>query len=382
MFNIGDVLHGEREPNHGYWVIEAIEDGKAKLKAVDKLGRVRASMPRGPTGKRRHDHRNPSFETLARRYLWRRVASKDLPEGFVNPVKPAVVAAERSTEVVPFDPQLSFDVEQRKLVIDGNPLVFSTDWTVSVAEVEKALGYSAEGLGRAVRRWTDAGELREGPHFIRTIRPDGGHPLVSLTENGLYRVCLLTRQPIGVALRDFLSNEVLPAIQRGRAVAQPAGGGISARQLNASLEAWGHQMMAEFVRQLHERHLKALGSTHGRADALEKRLDNIQEKLGLGPIEERLNAIEAKLALVHTAVAVDPTDPFVGIESMSGFALKHLGSRPTPVQIQIAEDAVELLGAKPQPCHAEGKWYRSSDLEKFSDYLCYKLSSAGIRPVG
>jgi hypothetical protein len=71
-------------------------------------------------------------------------------------------------------------------------------------------------LSRAIKRWRERGEMRREEHYCQN---GSNTNALRLTEVGLYQVCLLTRQPVGVALREFLSKEVIPAIQRGRALA-------------------------------------------------------------------------------------------------------------------------------------------------------------------
>lgn len=126
---------------------------------------------------------------------------------------------------------------------DGQPVtVLSTgqrEALVPVVLVERALDYAPKKLSNAIRRWGAAGLIR--PEHVRLIDrsevssdlltrqtsvlnsgtdPDldltGRSDLLCLTERGVYRVLMLSRQPKAMAFQDWLETDLLPALARGQ----------------------------------------------------------------------------------------------------------------------------------------------------------------------
>lgn len=98
-----------------------------------------------------------------------------------------------------------------------------------VPEIEEALGYAPKSLPTLIRReWED--ELEEGVDFIvaqgeqlsvikrlvegYSTSSKHARSITLLTEQGLTIVTLLSRKPIGRALRRWLAADVIPSIRR------------------------------------------------------------------------------------------------------------------------------------------------------------------------
>lgn len=102
---------------------------------------------------------------------------------------------------------------------------------IPLTQVEKALGYAPKKLSNAVRRWQRQGNMRDSHvHLIERaqlaaeIGPQsedrsgidftGRTDLLCLTEAGLYRVLMLSRQSKALEFQDFVEGDILPSVIR------------------------------------------------------------------------------------------------------------------------------------------------------------------------
>lgn len=112
----------------------------------------------------------------------------------------------------------------------GRPCMLAKD-------VGEALGYTPDGFSRTLRSWeaelkvdSDLSVLRGDDlrEFLggsdAPVDNAGGRisQLTVLFEPALYLVCIKTEKPLGVKLRRFLSDEVLPKLARGETIAPSA----------------------------------------------------------------------------------------------------------------------------------------------------------------
>lgn len=116
-----------------------------------------------------------------------------------------------------------------------SPITFNGDVYFVAKDIGAALGYHGEGrkmVNKITQDWSS--EFIEGTDFVRlsgkklrefnALRvegPDSGpsnsRALLVLTESGVNLACMKTNKPIGVALRRWLADVVLPALRRGDA---------------------------------------------------------------------------------------------------------------------------------------------------------------------
>lgn len=112
----------------------------------------------------------------------------------------------------------------------GRPCMLAKD-------VGEALGYTPDGFSRTLRSWEAELKVDSDLSVLRgddlreffggsdaPVDNAGGRisQLTVLFEPALYLVCIKTEKPLGVKLRRFLSDEVLPKLSRGETIAPSA----------------------------------------------------------------------------------------------------------------------------------------------------------------
>lgn len=217
-------------------------------------------------------------------------------------------------------------------------------------EVGRFLGYSKNGtkLNEAIRdNWRD--ELKEGADYdilegddladfraFLQASPGLGEPLPSglgagfggrllvLREPGLNKVCLLTKMPLGVELRRFVAEEVMPKLSRGEPILPPGSG------LATSVEAppWVADIFAVLARASAQNAdtLAKLGANVGQVD---RKVDQLAEKVDRH--EEKLSKIER--AVESQRVDLTPTAKRLHRQTI----LEHGGLCPCCCRVRLVE---------------------------------------------